>query len=187
VAAGAGSPAYRPCSPPLLATRDNSTGRFEADANRGAGSLAALASPQVIPEGAGPVKGTWPVFLAARRLCWTRRGKGSASRLGRSPTAERPEGLEAGPVRRTMSSCRVLGFLFWGCVGAGVCCLVIAGCPAGWSELVLLGHPFGVAETRWWRVGPHDGVRKAGGVRRPVGVNQRGRPRRYASRRQRGS
>jgi hypothetical protein len=29
--------------------------------------------------------------------------------------------------------------------------IMAAGLAVGWSELVLLGHPFGVADTRWWR------------------------------------
>jgi len=71
--------------------------------------LAAIAvvfqgSVQVIPEGTGSVKGYGWSFFSFLRRCRVRRSEASGSRLGRSPTAERPEGLDAGAVRRSMGS-----------------------------------------------------------------------------------
>jgi hypothetical protein len=58
--------------------------------------------PQVIPEGTGTVKGYGWSFLSFLRRCRVRRIQASRSGLGRSPTAQRPEGLDGGAVRRSM-------------------------------------------------------------------------------------
>src|SRR6478672_6412720 len=58
----------------------------------------------VIPEGTGPVKGYGWSFFGFLRRCRVRRSQASGSRLGRSPTAERPEGLDAVAVRRSMGN-----------------------------------------------------------------------------------
>ena len=79
---------------------------------------------QVIPEGAGPVKSVGrSFFLPATSGCW-RADEGSGSRLGRSPTAERPEGLDGDPVRRI-----AVGLSRDGVVFLSGCCRV------GWAWL----------------------------------------------------
>ena len=60
---------------------------------------------QVIPVGAEPVKGTSGVLIflfgfSAR--FWARRVKASGSGIGRRPTAERPEVLDADAGRRML-------------------------------------------------------------------------------------
>jgi hypothetical protein len=62
-----------------------------------------------IPEGAGLVKGVLTVVLVFFGGVWARRIEASGSRLGRSPTAERPEGLDAGAAGRTMSVAEKVG------------------------------------------------------------------------------
>jgi hypothetical protein len=57
---------------------------------------------QVILEGVGPVKGCLWSFVFFSAWLWARRAEVSGSRLGRSPTAKRPEGLEAGVGRCTL-------------------------------------------------------------------------------------
>ena len=70
----------------------------------GAGGCSDDEKLQVIPEGTGPVKGYGWSFFGFLRRCRVRRSQASGSRLGRSPTAERPEGLDAGAVRRSMGN-----------------------------------------------------------------------------------
>ena len=61
--------------------------------------------PQVIPEGAGPVKSCGRPFSCPRPGSWTRRARGRGQGSGGARPWERPEGLDAGPVRRTMFVC----------------------------------------------------------------------------------
>jgi hypothetical protein len=105
------------------------------------------AFPQVIPEGAGPVKRIRLVFLLPRRPCW-RVEVGAGVKARAEPDRGAAVGLDAGPVRRTLMSCRagevgkLLGRARW---WAGFSSRPGSG---RWSELVLLGHPFGVADAR---------------------------------------
>jgi hypothetical protein len=74
----------------------------------------------VIPEGAGPCKTHGAFFWIFFGGLWTRPGEARGSRLGRSPTAERPKGLDAGVAGRTLwATEKVLGAggLSWGVVG----------------------------------------------------------------------
>jgi len=57
----------------------------------GSNPVVPTASSQVIPEGVGPVK-TRLLFLIFSGVVWARRSEVSGSRLGRSPSAERPGG-----------------------------------------------------------------------------------------------
>ena len=74
----------------------------------------------------------------------TRRSEASGSGLGRSPTAERPEGLDAGAVRRSMGSGEevlVPGPLILS-TGWGGVALINAGVPAVAAVERAARHPF---------------------------------------------
>jgi hypothetical protein len=93
----------------------------------------------------------------------------SGSRLGRSPTAQRPEGLDGGAGRRTLwGDRRRRGSAPFGLGVLGSSALISAGCPRrGAGRVAAAVHPFAAG------VGRHDGVRCAG----VGGVNQERRPR----------
>lgn len=94
---GAGSETGATSRMPARPTRGGLSGHPQGNDRRLGRSF-----PQVIPEGAGSVKRVGGVFFLLRPCCWARRSEGSGSRLGRSPTAERPEGLDGDPVQRIL-------------------------------------------------------------------------------------
>ena len=71
-----------------------------------------IAFSQVIPEGAGPVKSVGRLFFLSPTRSVSAPMRRAGSRLGRSPTAERPEGLDGVAVRRIMFG--LSGTSWWG-------------------------------------------------------------------------
>jgi hypothetical protein len=124
---------------------------------------------QVIPEGAGAVKTSWPGFLVVRSRpggVGTCRVKAAGPMRGRGPPAKRSEALTPMPCG---ARCRAPGNYLRG-VGAWCAWFVVvsvskAGSPAG-------ADPRGSCQSSLRRA-RHGAVRH----QRSVGVNQMGRPR----------
>jgi hypothetical protein len=110
-------------------------------------------------------------FVLRASLSWLGASKlASGSRLGRSPTASRPQGVDGDAVRRTLfragrstQACAAFGF----CSGGGALSSSGHGFPAQGRRKRAAGHSF--ATCGW-----HEAVRRE----RSVGINQRERPRR---------
>jgi len=142
---------------------------------------AEIAFPQVIPDGAGPVKSADRPLFVARRPCWTRRGRarGQGSGIARPRSGRRA--LTPSPVG---ASCAVVG-------SALPPVEVLVGCVDG-SRIMAGVRSWGASRSaaRSSLRGAMNGqVPSAGRMmgcadawdRRSVGVNQNARPRRVIS------
>lgn len=121
--------------------------------------------PQVIPEGAGSVKRCVTVLFCFFVVVWARRGKASGSGLGRSPTAWRPKGLDAGAVRRTIWTAKKDAVVLP--LGSGWVWTWRSswpGCPRRWQARVGCCHPFAATGSGMMGFA----------VCWPDGINQRG-------------